>query len=635
VAPPSRGNRRWVVLGVVLAVIACCLGIPLGMWQLLRGEPARVERPTPTRRTQQPSTVTPTPRWDEPGCAIPIHVGTVYDLPGIAARLDPPLPEGLPIPTDVDLSVAVIRGDSVFLGQVSAGDTISFGDQPCSVVQYLHLEKDGSVLGGVQVMGLKEAPLVPLVPTQTVHVVVVDADTREPIEGAWLEGVWRGAPPTDARGRTTLHRPIVKHWSTAMKPDGYDVSWQCGGIGEPVHAEGYHSGHLEVPGCDGKRARKHQAPFTGTELPELEVVVELESGRTVYVHCLDRNGEPRYCPGDLTCLPSWSVELGRVCQSTPTGVPEEREEADRCYCPETEAVIRGLGRSLTVPDGEEDVFIELDGTGVTGQIVPEDGQTTGCSVVAERVASELSDLGSIGAVGRIRGECDARNRTFKVEGLTPGDWVLEVKSREVGFPDEKLAVAVPVPDLQEGELRDVGGVDVHAGSSLTVRCIDGLTGDELDDLAAFILHDGASYEVGYAQAVGCGRTQLPVLSGEWDVFVLPYAHVRSHLTLRPGEDAEVELVVGDDDTVEAIGATLGLTRDGLEVLSVAPGGPLASAGVVAGDAIVDISAFGMPLPIDNYAAEVMSGVLGIWGTAGVSVQVESAASGERYWVELE
>ena len=104
--------------------------------------------------------------------------------------------------------------------------------------------------------------------------------------------------------------------------------------------------------------------------------------------------------------------------------------------------------------------------------------------------------------------------------------------------------------------------------------------------------------------------------------------------VRAGSSVEVELIVGDDDSVRALGATLGLTDAGLEVLSVEPGGVLASRSVRPGDEIVDLSVFGLPLPVASYPAEVMSGVLGIWGASGVSLEVRSAASGEHQWIDL-
>jgi len=399
-----------------------------------------------------------------------------------------------------------------------------------------------------------------------------------------------------------------------------------------VHAVGYRVGSLRIPSCAGPSTSD---PSVEANLEDVETTVALEPARTVYVHCMDEAGEARPCPGDLSCMPSWSVTLEASCVSSPAGVSADRVAADLCYCPHSEAVVRGLGQSVAIPQGAEDVYIDLNsGTGVEGFLLPEAGTTRGCSVVAERVAAELSDLGSIGAIGRVRGTCDAKTRRFEVRGLPAGDWVLEVQSREDGVAEERQRVAVPVPDLVEGELRDVGGVDVRDGSALTVLCTDGLTGDALDDLLAFLLHDGSEYEVGYAQAVGCGRTQNPVLSGEWDVFVLPYAHVREHVVVAEGASVEVELVVGDDDSVRALGATLGLTDDGLEVLSIEPGGVLDRQAVRPGDEIVDISVFGLPLPIESFPAEVMSGVLGIWGASGVSIEVRSTASGSHQWIDL-
>ncbi len=627
----SRARHRWMPAALIGCFVAMCVGTPVWVWSLLRGEPARVSPVSTVDERVLPRRAIPA-EWPEPGCALPIVGASIYALDGVPDALHPPLPEGLPLPDRLEVH-AVLEpptDDPVLLGTIAPGETLDFGEIPCHNVRMLLLRLDGRQVGWVRPLPIEGPVLVPIAPVQELVLRVVDAVDGEPIRDAW------SSQPVEVRGETTgadgLLRWLRPQLRVSHATDPPTVAWNCRGGGAEVYAPGYRVGSVRYPSC-GVRAAVDDPLELNVE--PVALTVALKPARTVYVHCVDRDGTPTPCPGDLSCMPSWSVSLEAACQASPAGVSPERLQADLCYCPYSEAVVRGLGRSVTVPDDAEDVYVELDlGTGVEGSLLPEEGASQGCSVVAERVAAELSDLGSIGAIGRVRGTCDEKRRRFEVQGLAPGDWVLEVQSRETDRPDDKLRVAVPVPELAEGEFRDVGGVDVRDGSALKVVCVDGLTGDELDDLTAFILHDGSRYEVGYAQAVGCGRTQNPVLPGDWDVFVLPYAHVREHLTLGVGESAEVELVVGDDDSLRALGATLGLTDDGLAVLSVQPGGLFDRQGVKPGDEIIDISVFGVALPIESYAPEVMSGVLGIWGASGVSVQVESADRRALDWIDL-
>lgn len=629
---PQFRDRRWIPLALMVGFVGICVGAPVWFWHLLRGDSARTTAaPVEVRRAAKRPPV-PT-EWPDPGCALPIVGVSIYALDGVPESLNPPLTEVYPLPDQIDVFVVLEpeAEQAVFLGTIAPGDTLNFGDIPCRNVQALELRLDGQAVGRIRGLPSNGSVVVPIAPVQQVTFRVVDAIDEAPIPDAW------SSQPVELRGQTADADGVLR-WVRPRVRVSYasgllDVIWDCRSGGAELYAPGYRVGTVRYPSC-GVRASP-DAPLE-VELDDLERTVALEPARTVYVHCVDSVGETRPCPGDLSCMPSWSVSLEAACQASPTGVSEARTTADLCYCPYDEAVVRGLGRSISVPDDAEDVYLDIDfGTGVEGTLLPEDGETRGCSVVAERVAAELSDLGSIGAIGRVRGTCDAAERRFEVLGLSAGDWVLEVQSRETDLPDERLRVAVAVPDLAEGELRDVGAVDVRDGSSLTVLCTDGLTGDELDGLLSFILHDGSRYEVGYAQAVGCGRTQHPVLAGEWDVFVLPYAHVREHVVVHEGESVEVELVLGDDDSLRALGATLGLGDDGLEVISVQPGGALELLGVRGGDEIVDISVFGMPLPIESYAPEVMSGVLGIWGASGVSVEVVSAETGDARWIDLD
>ncbi len=299
-------------------------------------------------------------------------------------------------------------------------------------------------------------------------------------------------------------------------------------------------------------------------------------------------------------------------------------------------MVRGLGRSFDVPDDAEDIWIDLrDAAGVRGTVAGFAPIRHSCQVVAERVAADLEDLGSLGAVGRVVGQCGEEDGAFSITGLAVGDWVVEVLVRDQEHPHDPLRIALPVAALEEGERRDLGAVEVGRGAALEVVCEDGLTGEDTRSPLILMVHDTPDFEVGYVQVVSCGHRHDPALTGEWDLFVLPWAHLHTGVSLAPGDDRVVSITIGDDDALVALGGALEPGEGELVVRSVEPGGALDALGVQPGDALVDIAAFGVPLPMEDYPEAVLSGVLGVWGVAGVEVAVQSGETGEVRWIGLD
>ena len=619
---------------MVTFLVVVVLGIVREVWIGLKGQAVSVSapetsQPIPVHRTTGPSA--------SPGaaCDRPLHVVTALALPDGLAPAHPPVPTRADFPASVEVIVHWTDPDisPQSLGEVPLGSTVDLGALPCNQIAAFHAEYEGERVAQTTATKRTDAPLyLGVGPLQRITLRVEDALTGEPVRHAWSPIHGRTAPlHSDADGEISWWRPTM---DVTEGPDGPRLTWTCSAINPEVHAEDYISKRVVVPGCDGAQGRGGTAGLSESGLQPVEVTVQLESGRTVFVHCT-HSGRGA-CPGDLTCTPSWSVELTKACTEVPPGFDDTRQDALRCGCPFTDAVVRGLGRSYAVPDDAEDIWIDLeDAAGVRGQVADMDGRRHSCQVVAERVAADLADVGSLGAVGRVIGTCDDSDGQFQITGLAAGDWVVEVTRRAHERGGETEGITLPVAGLTAEEVRDLGAVDVTQGAALEVDCEDGLTGESTRAPMLLLLHDSADFEVGYVQVVSCGHRQDPALSGDWTVFVLPWAHVREHVYVASGDDVHLALTIGDDDAMDALGGALEQGDGSLVVREVAVGGELDTLGFQPGDELVDITAFGVPLPMDDYPEIVLSGVLGIWGTAGIEVAVRSAETGTLQWKDLD
>ena len=626
-----RVSGGWRLLAVVVLVfVGLFAAIGWSVWEGLRGRAVAVSAPASTRRLQARRDA---PTGDDTPCSAPLQVVTASDLPAGVAAPVPPVPAGATFPDAVEVWVHRTPDDTepLSLGVVEPGTLVDLSGIPCHAVDHFSAVLDGERVAEAWPTSAGVPVWLVLGPLQRIHMHVEDRTTGEPVDGAWTR-VYRGTASihADRSGDLSWWRPTMRisHRSGAPR-----ARWICDGLQPEVHAEGYVSQRVRVPGCDGAFGGGGTRGLRDEGLEPLEVTVSLESGRTVFVHCSPDGSEE--CPGDLTCTPSWSVELDRACMAVPPGFATERQNALRCACPPTDAVVRGLGRSYAVPDDAEDIWIDLeDAAGVRGRIADFDGRRQSCRVVAERVAADLEDIGSLGAVGRVAGTCDGEG-AFEITGLAEGDWVVEVTRREHERSGETQAIAVPVAGLLADEARDLGELDPAQGAAFEVECEDGLTGESTRSAMVLLVHDSDDFEVGYVQVVACGHRQAPALGGDWEVFVLPWAHLRESLTLSAGDDETVSVTIGDDDAMLALGGALEPGRDSLVVRWVEPGGTLDRLGVQPGDELVDIAAFGVGLPIDDYPEAVLSGVLGVWGTAGIEVVVRSGETGEERWVDFD
>lgn len=615
---PPKGGRWLAGSAVLLFSLSTVVGI-LWAWWSMRGTP--IPDSDPIELVSYPETVhgpnvreTYRHEMEREGgpCPHPIRVVSFRDVPEVMESLGPDVPAWLQPPADIMLYTDTWAHMRVYLhpDTVSVGDEVPILDVPCKLLQWVTAEHNGLrlALANDKAGWTGEVPVV-IGPVLYQPIEVVRASDGAPVPHALVTARGRDSLRTDALGRVEVPISLFSLYQPPSPEKLLDSRRRF-----DVYAQGF-----EVA-----RIRVGQEVSTSAVLDPVRV--ELEAGHFVSVDCVGEDIER--CPGDLVCGSSWDILDLQQCKRPPDGLDWGDDSTLLCSCPETDAVLRGMGRTHAVPDDQDHVVLDfMAGASVTGRL----SEPARCRAHAERVAAEVADLGNIGELGQVRGSCDGRTGEFSVRGLGPGDWIVSVQA---GL--DHGGIAVPVAGLDSDEARDVGTVDVDSGSALLIYCHDGLTDQDVDGSQyAFARHHSPDMEVGHALAVRCGSRVQPALPGEWTVWRLPWVHHSERVYVPPGRAAEVVFSVGDDRDIQALGARLAQSNHGLEVVSVSPGSPLQGAGLQTGDTIVDLRVAGWTVPMANESTDVLSGVLGIWGSTGVEVFVSPVGGGDGRWIPLD
>jgi hypothetical protein len=515
------------------------------------------------------------------------------------------------------------------LGRVHVGETLELDGLPCQLGGRVEATVAERVVVGRETISQRDQgwtgdqPLV-VAPLARLPVQVVSAADGGPVPGAVLAHInGRSGYTTDSAGKVLLEVPVVDVWSMTSGPP---LRVHPSDVALSVYAEGFQVGELRLDAADLE-----------TTDPETHVVT-LEPGHLVGVSCLNAPGGN--CPRDLMCAASWSLE-GTGCRRMPELLERGGSGDLLCSCPRSEAVLRGIGRSLAVPPDVDHVSIDLADQGMVYGTLDED--VSRCSVEAQRLVNALEDVGHIGPLGTVPGRCDPTSETWAVAGLGYGDWLVTVEvehavprnTSPVSDSDVRPAVAIAVPSLFPDEHRDLGTVATRSGSRLTVSCVDPTTGKPSRERdTVFVQHQDPELAVGYAWPLTCGDSIYPALPGEWRVWRLPWVHHNTTVTLAPGEELEVTFETDESEAVEVLGAVIEPHKRGLLVTALDPASPLAEAGLGRGDVIVALQAMGVPVPMADKLT-VTAGVLGIWGTSGIELFVVPHRKRTGHWVALE
>ena len=360
-----------------------------------------------------------------------------------------------------------------------------------------------------------------------------------------------------------------------------------------------------------------------------EVEVELAIDRVVQVHCLGQPDEA--CTGvePIQCTAPL-VPVGTACRS--------QQGVTACICPPGAAAVRGGGATVRVEPGESEAWLDLSfGGGVTGRALV-DGKPVRCVVSVVRMPTGLEDLPRGGILGR-SSSCDEDGR-FRVEGVPPGDWYVEVQGADYeGLGSTPAAQAEPA--RVQDQMVDVGDVDLFGGGSIEGTARDGLTGAPLrygPVMALRAPRSGGRSTPAFSDADETGHFSFSgLLPGTWEVFVLSSPFRRVTVEVEEGLLTDgVEVTTAEATVLEDNGFALGGSTGGaLSVTEVDPEGPAAAAGLQAGDEVVGVTVFGVDSTVlpDALSGRLASGLLGHWSGPGVGLVIDR--DGVLMDVELE
>lgn len=620
-----------LVSAVVVGMFALLILGPLYVWSRLRGAPVEASDHFLQTSPPRPSM---TEAWiqqqlaEHGPCPHGIEVVTLSDWLDNNRGGSASLPEWVSYP-DTVVVYADGLDEALKIGTVDVGGTLALDGLPCQLGGGVEATVAERIeVGRESIFPLEKGwtgdqPLI-VAPLARLPVQVVNAADGTPVPGAVVvQNHGRNGYTADDAGRVVLEMPVV---DSSSMTDAAPIRARTWSSFLEVYAEGFQVGSLRLDAADIVTAN-----------PERRVVA-LEPGHLVGVSC--QNAPGVQCPRELMCAASWSLE-GSACQRMPELLKRGDERDLLCSCPRSEAVLRGIGRSLAVPPDVDHVSIDLADQGMVYGTLDED--VSRCSVEAQRLVNALEDVGHIGPLGTVPGRCDPTSETWAVAGLGHGDWLVTVEvehavprnTSPVSDSDVRPAVAIAVPSLFPDEHRDLGTVATRSGSRLTVSCVDPTTGKPSRERdTVFVQHQDPELAVGYAWPLTCGDSIYPALPGEWRVWRLPWVHHNTTVTLAPGEELEVTFETEESEAVEVLGAVIEPHKRGLLVKALDPASPLAEAGLGRGDVIVALQAMGVPVPMADKLT-VTAGVLGIWGTSGIELFVVPHRKRTGHWVVLE
>ena len=348
----------------------------------------------------------------------------------------------------------------------------------------------------------------------------------------------------------------------------------------------------------------------------LTVDVELESFHRVQVFCA---GMPEdRCEGifPVRCDPG-RLPTGRVCRPTEQGGTE-------CHCPLEGAVVRTPEEQVEVLPEDVEVWLDYRDKGaIIGQIV-------GCRSPAE--CAVFSGRLAIGATGSppMRGAMVDPEGHFELRGLDPGTWGLAVGS-PAGMLD------LPDVDLDEGEVVDLGLIDIGGGGGVAGVVLDGLTGEARRWEAVVVRekgHDSAVNPLGSMAVAGAGgEFRLEGLpSGDYEVFLLKRPLERTSVTVSGSVVDGLVLETAEASVLQEQGFGV---DDDLVVNSLDADGWGAEAGLLEGDRVVGVSVMGMDSTTLSpaYSERAAQAALRHYGGPGLDLVVER--DGELYDIQLD
>ena len=344
-----------------------------------------------------------------------------------------------------------------------------------------------------------DAGRIELVPGATLEGIVVDEETREPIEGATVtvEGIGgrsfglfgrggrggNGEAPSDSTGRDGAFR------LDGLPPGEFTIS----------------ASHHAYPTRGDHSRRVSVGEDPAATLPPL--TIELEKGGTVSGRVLGSSGEA--VPGALIVATQPDARGRGALLGGPVEADAEGAFVIEAL-PEGEALVRRADRieggvSVQVKKGEvAEVVLREEGTRVFGAVLVS-GRPAEARVrlLAASWGAPQSDWGT----------------SYELVGVPAGDWTLRVELRDPADPtaelrDERVQLTVPegLRELQHD--LEFEAEDTSDDAPVEGRVIDADTGEGLAGWMVWARKQGTSPESVRTEDDGSFRLVLPE-SGEW------------------------------------------------------------------------------------------------------------------------
>lgn len=439
-------------------------------------------------------------------------------------------------------------------------------------------------------------------PTLQVEGVVRDPD-GDPIEGVAID--------TDVASAKTDHR------------GRYRVPAKLGGLGAGVEATGTAAVwvHADTRGYKGKAADA-MAASDRTEVEAgdvLELDFELWPAREILVHCLGLPDDR--CDEILILCTQPYVPVGDRCR------PVEGSPTADCACSVSGTVaIRGGGKSVLVPEDEDETELDFTEDGaIVGTITKDGTPTSECRVAAIRLPHGLEDLPKGGVNAHIS-SCDPDGR-FALGGLAEGDWQLELQGEMAG--EGSMTRTLTTHFVAPGQVVDVGEIDLRGGGIIEGRLVDGITGEPRANAPILALRQTGEDERSTPSMADTNQdghfTMDGLPPGIWSVSWLPAPYTAVDVVVEDGVITDgVELETADAGIVEGNGFALAETGEGLVVDAVDGGSAAEAAGLMEGDVVVGLTVGGINLDeLPGDAGPALSRlVLGYWNGPGVTMLVD-------------
>jgi hypothetical protein len=586
----QRNNEFFWVLGgmALLGIVALVVSLVLlGGW--MQPEPQ-----APDLRGRQPKAVTTHTASDDPPEPEPepeIPAFDVSDLCPLDVVLEPE--DGEELLEKVKVRATMARGGPLG-GERLYADELEplrwrFEDTPCGVATLKVWARDYVTVEREDVDTVVESELtISLIRGIRLHGVVTDVE-GEPIEDARVQAE-HSSDHTDAQGAYALRVDPATLRRVRASAAGY--------LGD--------SQPLRLP------------PET-TEDAILDF--ELYRSREVTVYCAGMPDDS--CESVFPIMCTWTLmPWGKPCWGEPT----------RCSCPEGRVAIRGAGQSVEVLPDEHEAWLDLRGEGgITGRVTRND-EPSGCEVMATYAPESLLEMGTT-LMHMRRGDCDEEGRFF-LGGLPQGRWSLQVMV-------DSGPAATRYPRIDQGEITDVGTIDLAGGGVIRGVVIDALTdqGAPGETVVAVGTEGDADNPASTYMATSGSEGSFEIRGmddGSYQVICGSRPFTREKVEVIDGEGSrELELSTGAADLLADNGFSLITDEEGaLEVDQVQPGSAAERAGLQPGDVIdhvlvggIDISAF-VPIPPDIVTEIFLEHYPG----PGVSVVVDR--DGSEHTIEL-